>query len=398
MAKTIQEINEKISKGEVVVATAEEIINIVEKDGIQKAAKKVDVVTTATFGPMCSSGAVINVGHTTPRMRISKAWLNNVAVYSGIAAVDLYIGATEIPEDDPANTDYPGKFSYGGGHVIQDLIDGKKVELRALSYATAEYPRKELKTKITISDLNECVLVNFRNCYQNYNVAINDSPEIIYTYLGVLKQNIGNAMYCSAGQLSPLFNDPFFKTIGIGTKIFLGGTHGFIFWNGTQHDPGGISRDENGIIRGGGGTLAVVADMKKMSSQFIRGVSMLGYGASLAVGIGIPIPILDEETLAYTAVRDEGIYAPIVDYSKDYAQNRPNRFGYVTYKELKSGSIKINGKEVPTGSLSSYPKALEIAHILKNQIKRGEFTLTEKVHPLPQAESGYAFKLFEKED
>ncbi|MCD6451550.1 MAG: homocysteine biosynthesis protein [Acidobacteria bacterium] len=394
MPKTIEEINQKIRKGKVVVATAEEIISIVEEKGFKKAAEEVDVVTTATFGPMCSSGAVINIGHTTPRMKITKAWLNKVEAYAGLAAVDLYIGAAQIPDDDPANEDYPGEFNHGGAYVIWDLIRGRDVELEAISYGTVDYPRKKLKATINIADLNECVLVNFRNCYQNYNVAVNASEKTIYTYLGVLKPNLGNAMYCSAGQLSPLLNDPYFKTIGIGTRIFLGGAQGFVFWNGTQHHPGGISRDDQGRLKGGGGTLALVGDMKEMSPRYIRPVSLIGYGVSLAVGVGIPIPILNEEVLRYTAVRDEEIYAPIVDYSEDYPNGKPNRFGYVSYGELKSGRIKIEGKEVPTGSMSSYPMALEIANLLKKWIREGKFVLSEMVQPLPQAGSGYEFRLF----
>lgn len=45
MAKTISEINEKISKGKAVVVTADEIIDIVEKKGVEKAARKEDPLT-----------------------------------------------------------------------------------------------------------------------------------------------------------------------------------------------------------------------------------------------------------------------------------------------------------------------------------------------------------------
>ncbi|HJN17621.1 MAG TPA: homocysteine biosynthesis protein, partial [Armatimonadota bacterium] len=97
MAKTIAEINAKIASGDVVVVTAEEIIDIVDEDGAEKAAEKVDVVTTGTFGPMCSSGAFLNFGHANPRIKVQKAWLNGVNAYAGLAAVDLYIGCTEVP-------------------------------------------------------------------------------------------------------------------------------------------------------------------------------------------------------------------------------------------------------------------------------------------------------------
>lgn len=72
MAKTYEEINEKIRNGNAVVVTAEEIIGIVDEIGLQAAAEKVDVVTTATFGPMCSSGAFLNFGHASPAIRMEK--------------------------------------------------------------------------------------------------------------------------------------------------------------------------------------------------------------------------------------------------------------------------------------------------------------------------------------
>lgn len=393
MAKTIREINEKIRSGQVVVVDAEEIIDIVAQKGAKKAAQEVDIVTTGTFGPMCSTGAFLNTGHTKPRCKFSKVWLNNVNAYTGIAAVDVYIGATELPEGDPANSVFPGKFEYGGGHVIEDLVAGKEVELRAVSYGTDCYPRKEVRSWIALKNLNQAVLTNPRNAYQNYNVAVNrDAKRVIYTYMGVLQPNIGNANYCSAGQLSPLMNDPDYRTIGIGTRIFLGGGIGYVWWEGTQHAPA-TPRSEKGIPMGGAGTLAVCGDLKQMDARWLRGVSLTGYGASMAVGIGVPIPMLDERVAAQCAVADADIVAPIVDYSTDYPQGVPGNLGYVSYKELKSGAISIQGRKVPTAGLSSYKRAKEIATILKEWIRKKEFLLTEPVQPLPRSESGQKCKL-----
>ncbi|MBM3242563.1 hypothetical protein FJZ31_40400 [Candidatus Poribacteria bacterium] len=391
MAKTYKEINEKIKKGEAVVVTAEEIIDIVEEKGPAKAAQEVDVVTTGTFGTMCSSGAFMNFGHSNPRMKIQKAWLNGVNAYAGLAAVDVYLGVTEVPDDDPLNRVHPGEFRYGGGHVIEDLIAGKDVKLTAIAYGTDCYPRKKLETWINLKDLNEAVLTNPRNAYQNYNVAVNLSAKTIYTYMGVLKPNLGNANYCSAGQLSPLLNDPYYKTIGIGTRIFLGGAPGYVYWHGTQHNPT-VARTEGGVPRGGAGTLSVVGDMKQMSTEWIRGASFLGYGTSLTLGIGIPIPILNEEIVQYTAVKDEDIVAQIVDYSDAYPNMKPGSLGEIDYKSLKSGKIIVQGKEVPTSPLSSYSRAKQIATLLKEWIQKGEFLLGEPVQLLPSADSGYAFK------
>jgi uncharacterized protein (DUF39 family) len=393
MSKTIAEINEKIKQGKAVVATAEEIIGIASEKGISRTANEVDVVTTGTFGPMCSSGAYLNLGHAKPRIKLGggKVYINDVPAYTGFGAVDILIGANALPDDDPRNRIHPGEFNYGGGHVIEELVARQDVRLNATAYGTDCYPRKQLETKINIDDINEAVLFNPRNAYQNYNVAVNASEKTIYTYMGILKPRFGNANFSSAGQLSPLLNDPLYKTIGIGTRIFLGGGIGYVAWNRTQHNPV-VPRTDNGVPKRVAGTLAVIGDLKGMSPRWLRGLSMLGYGASLAVGIGIPIPILNEEILGYTLVTDADILAPVVDYSKTYPQREPEILAEISYAELKTGSINLNGKKVASASLSSYSRALEIANDLKDWISKGQFLLSEPVEPLPGIESGITLK------
>lgn len=317
---------------------------------------------------------------------MSKVYLNGVNAYAGIAAVDVFLGATEIPDVDPANKNFPGAFNYGGAHIIEDLVAGRQVYLEATSYGTDCYPRQKLDTWIKLEDMNEAYIYNPRNCYQNYNVAVNLSDRTIYTYMGILKPNMGNANYCSAGQLSPLLNDPLYRTVGIGTKLFLGGGIGYVSWNGTQHNPCG-ARGENDVPRTPAGTLALTGDLKKMEAKWLRGVSYLGYGVTLQVGVGLPIPILDADVLRHAAVRDEEIVAQVVDYSEAYPQGVGGSLGEVTYAQLKSGSIIIQDKEIPTAPLSSYPKAREIAETLKQWIIKGDFTLTEPVASLPSADS-----------
>jgi len=296
-----------------------------------------------------------------------------------------------MPDDDPRNKIFPGKFSYGGAHVIEELVAGKDVRLTATAYGTDCYPRKTLETYISLKDMNEAALFNLRNAYQNYNVAVNLSDRVIYTYMGVLQPKMGNANYCSAGQLSPLLNDPYYKTIGMGTRIFLGGGIGYVVGNGTQHNPG-VSRTEKGVPKMAAGTLCVTGDLKMMSPKWLRGASVTGYGVTLTVGIGIPIPILNEEILQYAMVRDEEIWAQVVDYSQAYPQCIPGSLGEVNYKQLKSGKITVQGKEIPTSGLSSYLKAGEIAQILKEWIETGKFFLTKPVELIPSVDSGIVFK------
>jgi uncharacterized protein (DUF39 family) len=383
--KSFEEINEKIKAGKAIVLTADEMSDLVEEKGPKVAAKEVDVVTTGTFGMMCSSGAMINFGHSVPKIKASNVWLNDVPAYAGFAAVDTYIGATEPKEDDPLNRVHPGEFPYGGGHVIEDLVAGKIVNLRADAYGTDCYPSKKFEKDVTLADLPYGVLLNPRNAYQNYNCAVNMGEKTIYTYLGVLKPDGANGNYCSAGQLSPLLNDPYYRTIGVGTKIFLGGGTGAVIWHGTQHNPN-AERGDNGVVRAPAGTISVIGDLKDMKQKYLRGASMLGYGLSLFVGMGIPIPILDEEMAKFTGIRDEDIYTKIVDYSVDYPQGTGKVLGEVNYAQLRSGSFKFNGREVSTTPLSSYSLALEIARELKTWITEEGFTLGVPQLSLPGAQ------------
>jgi len=369
--KTYAEINDKIQKGEAVVMTAEEVIAMIDEQGIAETTRKVDVVTTATFGPMCSSGVFLNFGHSEPPIKMAKVWLNNVPAYAGIAAVDAYLGATELAEDCD---------EYGGAHVIEELVAGKAVELKATAFGTDCYPRKNITSTITKDSINECILFNPRNAYQNYVAATNSRNKTLYTYMGTLLPNFGNVTYSTSGQLSPLLNDPFLRTIGIGTKIFLGGTQGYVAWNGTQHNPS-KPRNEHGIPTSGAATLSLIGNMKEMSSEYLQAAVYTNYGVSLFVGVGIPIPLLDEDVTRCVAVRDRDITTTVFDYGIP-ERSRP-ALRTVNYEELKSGAIELQGKKVRTAPLSSLHKARQIADTLKSWIKKGDFTVTEPVGSLP---------------
>jgi uncharacterized protein (DUF39 family) len=379
MAKSWEEINARIETGEAVVVTAEEFADIAASDGVKSAAAKVDVVTTGTFGPMCSSGAFFNFGHTDPPIKMQEILLNDVPASGGLAAVDTYLGATE-----PSKTH---GIEYGGAHVIEDLLKGKAVRLKALGPGTDCYPRTEVDTWVTLEDLNQAYLFNPRNAYQNYAIATNSSDKTLYTYMGVLQPAFGNATFCSAGGLSPLLNDPTYRTIGVGTRAFIAGAPGYVAWQGTQHNPN-QNRDDNGVPLAPAGTLAVIADLKQASAEFFRGATFHKYGVSAFVGIGIPIPVLDEELAATLALTDADLEATIFDYG--FAQRSRPALGRATYQQLRSGSIEIEGKQVQTGPISSLKSARRIAAVLKDWITEQKWTLAAPLEAIPQpGEQGF---------
>lgn len=372
MAKTYAEINDKIKKGTAVVLTAEEVAELAKTLSPKEIAEKVDVVTTATFGAMCSSGAFLNFGHANPPIRMEKIELNGIRVSGGLAAVDTYVGATDCNPENP---------SYGGAHIIEDLIAGKEITLEAWGKGTDCYPRKHIKTVITKDTINEAILYNPRNAYQNYNVATNSTDKIKYTYMGTLLPKLRNASYSTAGELSPLLNDPECRTIGLGTRIFLCGTEGYVTWNGTQFHST-KETNEHGISTSNARTIAVIGDLKNMSTEFLRGVYYEKYGVSMFVGIGIPIPILDEDLARRVSIRNEQIETTVVDYG-----DGNKILGKTNYAALQSGEIEVNGHKIKTAPVASLSKARQIAEILKSWIQKGDFLLTEPVRPMPTGTS-----------
>ncbi|WP_457548449.1 homocysteine biosynthesis protein [Archaeoglobus sp.] len=359
MKRTIDEINEMIKKGDVCVVTAEEMKEIVEELGPEGAFKEVDVVTTGTFGAMCSSGAFFNFGHSDPPIKMRKVWLNDVEAYTGIAAVDAYLGVTQVSES---------RDDYGGAHVIEDLVSGREIELRAVGYGTDCYPRENIITEISLEDVNQAVMVNPRNAYQRYKAATNSSDRILRTYMGTLLPHFGNVTFAGCGEISPLNNDPEFRTIGVGTRIFLCGAKGYVIGEGTQHAPPF-------------GTLMVKGNLKEMKPEFMKAIVMPGYGVTMCLGIGIPIPILDVDMAKFTGVRDEEIFTEIIDFGVP-RRSRPV-VRKVSYAELKSGKVVINDETVRVSSLSSYYMAKKVMDKLKRMIEKGEFFLTAPVERLP---------------
>jgi CBS domain-containing protein len=227
--------------------------------------------------------------------------------------------------------------------------------------------------------MNQAIMINPRNAYQKYNAATNSSKQTIHTYMGSLLPRFGNITYSGAGVLSPLSNDPEYRTIGTGTRIFLGGAQGYVVGQGTQHASAGSF-----------GTLMVQGDLKKMNPEFIRAANFTGYGTSLYVGMGIPIPVLDERIAQATAVRDADITTNILDYSIP-SRDRP-ALRQVTYEELRSGHVELEGRDVAASSLSSFKRARLIAAELKDWIAKGDFFVSMPVERLPGNTTSHPMK------
>ncbi len=372
MQKTIPLINEKIASRSAVVMTLLELSKQVEAVGLEQAAQEVDVVTTGTFAPIESVGAFINLGHTDPPLRIRSCWIDGVPAYGGMGAVDLFLGATQEGERE----DQTGV--YGGAHVIAKLIGGETLPFRGVGMPNDCYPRATFESHISKDSINQFYLYAPRGLYQNFIVGVNSGEDTLYTYLGPLLPRMGNAVYANPGAIAPLWHP--LDSIGIGTKIFWGGGVGYIAWEGTQHYP--LQKQlPNHTPIGPAATVALIGDAKQMDPEWVKGCYFRNYGVSLMIGVGVPIPILNAKTIGSLVTKDEDIVAPVIDFSIP-RRVRPS-FGLVSYAQLKTGKISINGTNVRAAPVASISRSEQVAQILKEWITRGDFYLTEPVAPLP---------------
>ncbi|MBN2134156.1 MAG: homocysteine biosynthesis protein [Acidobacteria bacterium] len=367
--KTIDEINSRIKSGKAIVLTASEVKKLAEENNPKEIAQKVDVVTTATFSPMCSSGIFINTGHTKPPMKFQKVTLDGVPAYGGIAAADIYLGATEENPENPR---------FGGAHVIQKLISGESVHLEAKGKPSDCYPRNEVSGDIRLETLNQAFFFNPRNAYQNYNAATNSSDKKLWTYMGALKPDFGCVNFSTTGELSPLLNDPEFRTLGVGSRIFFGGGDGYIAWEGTQFNSEKVKDPETGLPLGPAGTIAIIADLRNMKSEYIKAIYIHGYGVSIALAIAAAIPVLDEDIAKRVSIRNHEIKTSLIDYATG------NVIKQINYEELYSRRVELNGKTVPARTMTNITESRKIMRLMKERIIQGEFLLTKPVLDLPQ--------------
>ncbi len=97
------------------------------------------------------------------------------------------------------------------------------------------------------------------------------------------------------------------------------------------------------------------------------------------MGIGIPIPVLNVEMAKRVSINNSQIQTSVLDYG---SPGTP-KLGQVTYEQLRSGEIEVNGQKIRTAPVSSLVKARKIADLLKKQIQDGEFFLQEPVQLFP---------------
>lgn len=369
MEKSVDEINEKIQHNKAKVLTAIEAKQLIKEKGIKYFLSNIDVVTFSSFEMNTNALLYLNFGQTDPLIYFQEAYVNDVLAYP-LGPSDL---ALSVVAESKSN------LEYGGAHVISDLVAGKEVLLKVVGKGLEVYPNKEFETWFNLSNVNLSKLLLNQGVNQNNIVATNSGNKDINSNMGTLISKLENSTYNSSSYLNPLINDPFCRTIGVGTKIWVGGGAGYVTGHGSNHNPR-QKRNEYGIPIGPSITLSVIADISLMKPKWVRGGYLKSFGPVIYIGIGFPIPILNEEIASNITISDDKIHTTIVDFS--IPRRAKPTFGQCTYQELRSTTVVINKKPTLAAPLSSMAYAVEICNLLKEEILEKRFFLTDLVEPI----------------
>ena len=319
--RSIEEINAKITAGEVTVCTAYEFCNMVRAhDDVNE----VDVVTCGTKGIMSGTYATLSFRATAPNVfeTAQMAWLNDVPAFVGpcpnerLGLLDLMVYGTAVSRSDT---------KYGGGHLFRDIVKGNDIDFEVLTTMG-----QRIKGQTNLQDMQFARLSATRNVFKNYNAFVNPNDGCVKSIFSVtcLEGPYKEATFSGCGELNPLEKDPQLETIGVGTKALLNGAIGFVTGTGTRSS----AQKPN---------LSGYAPLKGMNPRYVGGFNTSA-GPDVFCSWAIPIPILNTSILESVSRTDDRIPLPIVDVN-GRAPLGHARYGDVWRREY--GRIRFSNNE-----------------------------------------------------
>ncbi|MCX6699882.1 MAG: methanogenesis marker 16 metalloprotein [Methanomicrobiales archaeon] len=312
--KTTGGINAKIRNGTVLVMTAAELKQHI-RNGDTITPDDVDVVTTGTFGVMSGTYAVLSIPVAKKKafFKAERVWLNGVPAVPGpcpnenLGLVDLIVYGTAH-----ANA------SYGGGHLLRDLVQGNPVDV------VVKAEQKTFNASVTLEDLEFARLITTRSAFKNYSALVNPrSRPLNSTIFSVtpMQGRFTEASVSGCGEINPLENDPAMRVIGPGTHILVNGGEGYVMGTGTRSSAGRPN-------------LSFFADLKGMDPDMMGGF-ITSAGPECLVSCAVPIPVLDNESLSALSVLHEQVPLPVADV----ADRTP--LAVTTYGEVWNGTDPV---------------------------------------------------------
>jgi len=307
---SIEEINQKISKGEATVLTAEEVSQLV-REGETPKAEYVDVITTGTCGIMSGTAAIFHIKVSEPGefKKVEKIYLNGVPGFPG-PCPNEWLGSVDMIVYGTAHSIY--NEDYGGGFLFKDILSGKDINIE-----TESVEGKTVESTTNIDELSTAEMIGTRMAFKNYTAFVNPSDKSVSSIFHAIEMEgpFKGISVSGCGELNPLQNDPLLKTICMGSRILLNGSPGIVIGHGTR------SSEEKP-------NLMIAADMHKMDPHYLGGFKTAA-GPEIFSSVAAAIPVLDDEILKHTYIKNEDTKLPIADIRGRHKVLGFTDYGYV---------------------------------------------------------------------
>jgi len=315
--RTYSEINRKISKDKAVVLTVQELIEKI-RDGENVSFDDVDVITTATKALMSGIAGIFSFRLTPPKKirKFIKVSLNGIAAFPGpcpnefLGIVDLILYGTNHSTTIE---------NYSGGMLFRDLVEGKTIKV------CAEGENGELlERELTLDDMQFARMMGTRQAIKNYFAMVNPSPDPVETIFSVLPLagDKKQLTFSGCGAMNPFQNDPDADVLGVGTKILVNGSEGYIFGPGTRND----KLKPN---------MQTIADFKGMKPEYM-GAFETSYGLENICSIAVPIPILNEKVFKQLLKSDSEVPLVILNVVGR------NKMGQISYGDVWDNNFFVS--------------------------------------------------------
>ncbi len=369
-SRTEAGLRQRQRRGRLRVRAAADFRRLVADVGLAEAYLATDVVVAANAEFTDQASLHLSLGPTDPPIRFRDPRLGRVTAQTGGAGSDLVL---------PIGGGLVEGQRRGGGQVLDELLQGRDVEFNTAGVGTPMQPRRELHTMLNLDRIATGRLLLHRAIGENGIVAVSSAAAVVQSPYGPLLGLHGNALYNCGGADSIGLAMPGLALLGPGSPVLVGGGIGWVIGCGSSHQPQ-PRRLASGHARSPGAVAAVCVDLQELRPEWVRPCFFDGQGSALLVAIAAPIPLISAAVAAQAAVTDDHLDVPVLDLS--IPRRIKPTYGWVSYSELRSGTIQVEGRPVPSAPAHSPRLAGSIAVELIRWLEEDRFPLRLPLQPL----------------
>ena len=335
----------------------------VRRDGLAEAYRCTDVVVAANAEFTDQASLLLLLGPCDPPIRIRRFRLGTSEGLGGHGNSELLL-----------------PIGLGGAAVLDDLLAGLSLPLQASGVGTAQQPRLELDTRISLESIGAGRLLLHRAVAENGVVAASSREGLTITPWGPVLGPLSSALYSCGGAGSIGLTMPGLSLLGPGSPLMVAGATGWVSGAGSGHNPG-VRRLASGQALSPGACAALEVELHGLQRRWLRATRQPDGSSGLLVAIAAPVPLINGTIARQAACDDTELEAPVLDFAIP-RRVRPC-LGSARYSDLKAGRLTLAGRQLHGAPAHSPRLAAEISEHLADALLNGHFPLRLPLQPLP---------------